>query len=400
MKGNDLLEAMGGIDVSYVNAADSPDVRRTSRIIGRIAVAACLCLIAGSVLYFTVFRHQKENHIQIWDSSYSAENYFRYSGSGDVKPISDGTSDSDLRYPESRYYSDDRGLMETNNMIPLMSDHPLFEAVANLNEDGNIVNIELSWYRRDPEGLEHYSDLKVVAGKEEISLVSDCIFVDMDDNGNILEPAVTVTERDGFRIIARGREDQEKTITFQNETGWYQVSGSWNDSCEDVVSLFEWFWNHPIDFSWFAMEAGDTYAYSVLDEIPDTFSSYLPDFAAYGFVCENVTVSTKNEIPVEIEAYMVSGVTKEQAETGEYTVGENGIVQIHWCLNKEPDHYDLEWTTNDLNSLSMEQVIGLEPVDSATAQTKIKFMQDGSVVTVYTTDVNKAWELIESIKQG
>ena len=399
MKGYDLLDAMGGIDAEYINAADGPIVRkRTGGMIGWIAVAACLCLTVGSVLYFTVFRQQKEPKIQVWDSSYSAENYFRYSGLGEGKHTSDGTSDSVLNYPESRYYSDERNMMEAENIIPLMTSHPLFEAMANFKEDGSFANIVLSWNRRDSEGVEHYSDLNVKAGYEEISLVSDCIFVEMDNDGNILEPAVTVTERDGVRIIARGREDQEKTITFQNENGWYQISGSWNDNYEDVVTLFEWFWNHPIDFSWFTIDTGDKYDYTVLNEIPDAFSGYLPDFAANGFVCETVTVNLKNEIPVEMEAYMVSGVTKDQAETGAYTVGENGVVQIQWCLKMEPDYYDLEWIGDNLENLTKEKVVGLKPVDNITTQTKIRFMQDGKAVTVYTTDVNKAWELIESIK--
>lgn len=106
----------------------------------------------------------------------------------------------------------------------------------------------LSWQRRDLEGLENYSDISVMVGYEEIPEIQDCIFVELDENGNIVEPAVTVTERDGVKIIARGNEDRDKTITFQNEYGWYQISASWNDTYEDAVSLLDWFWEHPIDF--------------------------------------------------------------------------------------------------------------------------------------------------------
>lgn len=398
MKDYELLDAIGGIDAEFINAADRQvSQKKTGRMIVRVAVAACLCLAAGSIFYFTVLRNQKENHVQLWDSSYSAESYFRYSQSEQGSSSSDGKPDQILSYAEIRYYSDKRELLEKNNTIPVMTTHPLFEAVANFNEDGSLYSVVLSWHRRDLDGLEHYSDLTVTASYEEIPAVSDCVFVEVDESGKILEPAVTVTERDGVRIIARGRENTEKTIAFRNDSGWYQISGSWKDSYEDVVSLFEWFWNHPVDFSWFTKESGDTYSYNIVNDISGYFSEYLPDFAAHGFVCRTASVILKNDIPVKIEAYMVPDVSKEQLENGQYT--GNGVSEIQWCLNTEPDYYDREWVKVELKDLTKEQVVGLTPIDNVTAETRIRFRQNDNVVTVYATDLDRAWELISSIQK-
>lgn len=60
--------------------------------------------------------------------------------------------------------------------------------------------------------------------------MEDTIIYEIDDNGNIIPPAVTVTERDGIQIIAEGKENWKKTITFQNDSGWYQMKGSFNDN--------------------------------------------------------------------------------------------------------------------------------------------------------------------------
>lgn len=399
MKANDLLDVIGNVDDSIIAEAEKSRKPSTTRWTKWAVAAACLCLVIGGIFYIANTIDRSENHIQIWKTSYTAADYFKYADKGEGQfAESKSIADSAIQYTESRDFSDDRSLMEENGVIPIMESHPLFYLQANFNDDESIYSIVMSWHRRDLHDLENYSDLSVIAGYKDVSEIGDCVFVEVDEDGTVLEPAVTITERDGIQIIARGRENQGKTITFQNETGWYQIAGSWNDSYEDVAALFEWFWNHPIDFSQFKKDDGDLYMYTTLKEMPDAFSDSLPDFSAYGLVCGYSTVTLKNEQPVAFEAVYVSEVTEEQAENGEYKAGENGIVQIHWCLKTEPDYYDLEGCIGEIKSISEDQILKLTPPDNVTTQTKIQLRQGDYVVIIYTTDISQAWKLIESIR--
>lgn len=106
----------------------------------------------------------------------------------------------------------------------------------------------------------------------------------------------------------------------------------------------------------------------------------------------------KNEQPVAFEAVYVSNVTREQAESSEYTPGENGVDQIHWCLKAEPDVYELAGCIGDVESVTKEQLLSLSPPDSVTTQTRVQLRQGDWVLIIYTTDVDAVWELIESIR--
>ena len=91
-------------------------------------------------------------------------------------------------------------------------------------------------------------------------------------------------------------------------------------------------------------------------------------------------------------------MTEEQVGNSEYKIGENGCTTIHWCIDASTNAYDLEGCIGNLEDLTQEQVLSLKPADDVTTETKVKFIQDGFVVTVYASDINEAWELIESIK--
>lgn len=83
----------------------------------------------------------------------------------------------------------------------------------------------------------------------------------------------------------------------------------------------------------------------------------------------------------------------------EYKVGENGCTTVHWCIETNPDVYEIESCIGELEELTREQILSLKPADDITTETKVKFMQDGNVITVYASDINQAWELIESIRE-
>lgn len=388
------LNAMEHIDSSMIDEAEAyKGTKKGGTWVKWAATAACLCLILiGAV---TAQSGNQANTVQNWRTGYSANSYFKFCNSDVAEDSSDMDSIADcaIPYDQSRNFSDRRSELEANGVIPMIASHPQFTFVTRYNKDGSVYCVELLWCRRSADGLKEYSDLKVVAGHEEVPFINDCICIELDKDGHVIEPAVTVTERDGIQIVARGRDDAEKSLTFQTENGWYQISGSWNDSYDAVVDLMDWFWDYPIDFAQFPMEAGDNYTGATLSEFPDAFKEYLPNFAEFGFVEEAAYVSLKNGNPVHFEGNYVAHADAEKVKNQEYNDGE-GITRMHWCILAEPDVYDLEGNLGDINSLTREQVDRiLENEDN-----KVKFIQDDLLVIVYPDSPDEAWPLIASLQ--
>lgn len=388
MNGHQLLNAMEWIDPRYIEAADAPPPKRRSHWVRWGAMAACLCLALGGV--WGMGRRGGANTPQTWYSGYAAGAYFQFCD-GAAQAVSSGSSLdlSALPYAQTRYFSDRRGALEAAGVLPAIESHPLFTLAAHYNSDGSLYYVELSWHRRSPKGLQEYSDLKVIAGYEEVPLIHDCIAIELDDRGHVLEPAVTVTQRDGVAIVARGRQTTEKSLTYQTPHGWYQISGSWNDGYAPVVELLDWFWEHPLNFDSFPLEAGDEYTYTTLTERPDAFQDVLPGFAAFGFWEEETTVVLKNGVPVQFEGHYATHAGAEQAN-----YEEDHSTKVHWCILAEPDVYDLSGCLGDLATLTREQITCTLEVD-----TKVKFLQAGLLVIVYPDDADEAWTLISSLQE-
>lgn len=392
MRGNEFLDKMELIDPAYIESADAKPKKKKGVWIKWGAMAACLCLVFVGA--FGLFKGGQSNTLQNWSNGYKAKDYFKFCDTTAEGSFSNSASldSSAIPYDESRYFSDMRNEFEENGVIPIIETHPQFTLAARYNDDGSLYCVELLWCRRSIGGLKEYSDLKVIAGYEEVPIINDCIVIEVDENGNVLEPAVTVTERDGIQIVARGRENTEKTLTFKTENGWYQISGSWNDSYEPVVELLDWFWENPIDFEMFSMADGDKYTHTSLSETPDAFVDYLPDFLSFGFIEETTSISLKNGIPVRFEGHYVAHADEELVKSQDYYDVE-GYTKMHWCIFAEPDIYDLDGCLGDLNTLTQEQITHiLENEDN-----KVKFMQDDLLIIVYPDDAAEAWTLIESL---
>lgn len=395
MKKEELYETLEDIDERFIDEADTVMVKKKTSVWMKWgATAACVCLVVGAVAANFNKTTDTGNHIQKWCSGFSADQYFMYAQQ-EEEVSEECESDMAIPYEESRYFSDDRLMFESNNVIPVMEQNYTFYAQANYNSDGSIYNIELKWHR--DSDMEQYSHLAVTIGYEEVPQIKDCIEIEVDDKGNVIEPGVTVTERDGVQIVAVGNEDRDKTVTFQNDSGWYQIEGSWKDSYEEVIALLDWFWEHPIDFTDFQMEKGDRITGSDLLEHPEAFAEYLPAFEKLGLVYDVSSIELKNDEPDYLEVHYVSNATEEQVENGDYVVGENGCERVHWCIDASPSENNLNSIVR-LEDLSKEQVTSLEPVDEVTTEMKIQFVQKDCVVTIYTTDVELVWKLIEMIK--
>ena len=391
MRGGELLDKLELIDPAYIETAEA-EQKIKKRYVKWLGLAACLCIVLTGV--FAMMGRNTDNTVQHWDAGYQAEEYFRFCMGSASETADSGLSldVSAMPYSQSRWFSDERIALESEGVIPEIQSHPLFDCAARYNEDGSLYCVEISWHRRDIDGLENYSDLKVTAGYQEVEIIRDCIEVEIDSQGNVLEPAVTVTERDGVSITARGGKDKEKAITFQNDSGWYQISGSWNDDFDSVVQLLDWFWEHPLDFSRFPIEAGDDYTGSTLEQTPDAFAQYLPDFEAFGFVEEESHVLLKNGVPVRFEGHYTANVSRELVKAHDY-YGQEGYTTMHWCITSEPDAYDLLGCVGELEELTEQKVLNILENSS-----KISFSQNGNIVTVYPGNAQEAWMLINSLQ--
>jgi hypothetical protein len=205
---------------------------------------------------------------------------------------------------------------------------------------------------------------------------------------------VTVTERDGVQIVAEGNKNRDKTLTFQNDTGWYQVEGSWNDSYESVAELLDWVWEHPIDFDLFDMSLGVEYTYSNLDEYPDALSDYIPDFDALGYVRGENYVTMKDGEPIRFEGHYYTG-GDESLVTDGYYWAEDGWTEIHWCVTAEPDYYDQQESLGDISDLS-EQLI----TDTLSDSSNFAFTIGDCFIRVYTKEAqaHDSWLAVESLR--
>ena len=92
MKTSDLIDIIGNIDDNMIEEARKKPAGPKWPVWA--AAAACLCLAAGGIFYFAKAPKTGRNHVQAWAASYSAEDYFRYSGTGDGSSEAKSVADS------------------------------------------------------------------------------------------------------------------------------------------------------------------------------------------------------------------------------------------------------------------------------------------------------------------
>ena len=383
-------------DTSVIKDRGAHTVRFPPRLRLAIPVAACLCIIAfgAYVLFRPSVSDVAGRPVLQWSAQFSAEDYFKYNSSTGNDISSAGSlADYAMPYAETRSFSDNRAPYEAGEIIPAMPGYPMFNCYVNYNDDDSIYSVVFSWHIRDMRGgVGDYSDLSVTAGYQAIEMISDCMSIGVDDNGNIIEPAVTVTERGGVQIVAEGNENMKKTLTFQNESGWYQIEGSWNDSYASMVALLDWIWEHPIDFGLFSIDAGDHFTSTTLDQMPGAFSGYIPDFAAYGFIKESDYVSLKNGAPYAYEGQFIAHTPEELVKEGSYYDVEGWTI-IHWCIFTDPEYYYIRESLGELNELTEQIVFG--QFDSSRNQSRIAFTWDGLFIMIYSNTPQELWAIIE-----
>ena len=381
-----LSDALNNLDEDLIAETDRLRQRTESgkrRLIRWGAAAACLCAMLLGV-WAALRPGTSGNPVLTWNSGFAAEDYFKYSGSDNGSVSSSADVDFEPPYAESRMFSDMREDLEAEGIIPVVETHPLFNCSAHYNKDGSLYSLDLNWHRSNLSG-DDYSDLSITAGYQEVPQVMDCGSIEIDEKGNILEPSVTVTERDGIQIVTQGRLNQSKTMTFQNDTGWYQIRGSWNDGYESMVTLLDWLWEHPIDFDRFPVDAGDRYdslyENGGFTDIPKAFASYIPDFAALGYETEAQWLTLKNDEPMYFAGSYCSA----------------SVPSLSWSVNAEPEYYDRERVVGDLGGLTYGLVAEVRSQGQS-----IYFTWDRYVIAVYISDAGTAedlWQVIESVQR-
>jgi hypothetical protein len=397
MSGKRLLNALGQVDEKYIEeSAPTARGRKKRGFVKWAAMAACFCVVITGAVYALTSGDtsgSEDKPILEWSENFKAASYFKYNGKADGASSSSSLDSGAIPYAYARYFSDNREKMETDGVIPEMEDYPLFDCVAHYNEDGRIYSVTFTWGQRE----DVYSNLSITAGIQAVERIEDTIAIEVDENGNIVETAVTVTERDGIQIVAEGNENRTKTLTFQNDTGWYQVTGSWNDSYESVVELLDWVWENPVDFDLFDMSLGVEYTYLNLDDYPDALADYIPDFEDLGYVLGENNVVLKDGKPISFEGHYYTG-GDESAVTDGYYSSKDGWIEIHWYVTAEADYYDLQKSLGDISQLK-EQLIA----DTLSEGSSFAFTIGDFFIQVYTekAQAHDAWMAVESlVNQG
>jgi hypothetical protein len=383
-----LYEVLGDVSAVHVQAAhEAPAKRKKPAILKWCGLAACLCLAAVG-LWRLLTPGSGARPVLEWSEGFPPADYFAYNQTANGASSAASLADSAIPYASERYFSDDREQMEAAEVIPEMPEYPSYDCVARYNADGSLFSVTFVWHQQG----DTYRSLRITAGYQEVQMIQDCIGIEVDEDGNIVPPAVTVTERDGVQIVAEGSEKRDKTLTFQNDTGWYQIEGSWNDSYASLASLLDWVWEHPVDFELFAEDRGVEITYASLEEMPEAFADCIPDFAALGYLRGENYVALKDGVPFRFEGHYYSGVDEAQLEDSSF-YSEDGWTEVHWCVDAEPDYYDRQESAGALSSLTEASVL-----ETLSRESHLSFFVDDCLVKVYSGQPEAAWEAIRALR--
>ena len=387
MNSEQLQDAIGEVRDDFILDADTVIKKKKSRWPLWAATAACLCLITVVAVKFLL--RPAVNTPQQWSASIAPAAYFKNSKNGkDGEKGSSSASLVMLPYAVSVPLQDERENLEAEGVLPAMPDYPDQYFWAGYNSDGSLYKVVFYWGRRAGDG---YSDLHITAAPKELHEVSDVVYVRMDENGNPLPADVTVTERDGVRIIAQGGEDEEKTLTWQTEEGWYQIGGSRYDSYEDMVALLDWFWQHPLELSRFEALAQESMVVATRAEQPAAFREQVPDFTSLGYETqtERINMWTRGDGSKPGSVYRLHPVCFE----GVYTRGDT---VVRWTVSQSADAD--AWK----NCLGRPEEITEEKVKEAISRNgSFNLFFDApcmATLSIENGTAADAWEIVQSLQ--
>ena len=399
---------MGEIDERFVAAAE--DVRPEKKKGGLptralASAAACLVLAGGILGAMGVHRAREEARIreedacrtdgpasvlyadaQQWTPSMRAEEYFRNSGKSDGGEAMSSASLAMPPWALQVSLDERREAFEADGILPPMPEHAEQSFRAEYNGDGSLYKVSFWWMRRGEKGLDGYSDLVLTAAPEEIHEIDDVIAIPVDENGNEIPAGVTLTVRDGVLIATEGGEGRAKTLTWRTEAGWYRISGSWNDSFEDMASLLDWFWEHPLDLGAFAEPPAGTMLVSDRASYPEAFRGAVPDFAGLGYEAESERVNLAAGREGDFTPVWFEGV---------YTRGDT---RIRWTVSTGADKDDFDACLGRPGEVTEER---LAEAFGERDYVNIGFFGDRVFMATLCLEAGSAadaWEVVESMR--
>lgn len=382
MKKEELYETLESIDEKFIDEAERIQLKKKQPMWMKWTVAAaCLGLIVVGAMQLRQINNGNTK-VQQWSQSISAKDYFKNSQKGSSQS---GSSSAKLVMPPYavRISADDkRTEFENAGILPVMSEHSDQRFDVAYNGDGSLYKVSFLWMRRNENEVDEYSNLQLIVSPEELHEVKDVVMVLVDENGKITPENITVTERDGILIYAKGKKNEEKTISWQTQNNWYQIIGSWNDSYDDMVCLLDWFWEHPLDLETFKKTDG-IMVFSNRTEYPEAFAGKIPDFSSLGYSTETEKVSLDVHGDTPVLVWFEGVYTK-------------GTVRIRWMVSIGADANAWATCLGRPNEISEDAII-----DVLSKKQNINIFFDSpcmATLTIESGTSNDAWEIVQSLQ--
>lgn len=273
MRGSELLEHMGTIAPRYIEQADKEAVP-CRRLRPKMAVAAVCLFLMITALGTALSVRAPQSMMDEWEEV-DAQTLFpdRSASMQERRPDSAVTSTSSaallakgtMPYETTRDLSSEREAMEARAMIPVLSEYPVFDCRAYYTVDGGFYGVSFSWYMPGEEtGARHRLTMNVAP--EETWFPGDVLLA-VEENGStmrassgrresllsrdVLPAGGRAFQRERVRIVTMGWADTDKLLTFADDWGWVEITGTHNDSAETLRTLCDWVWDHPMDFDYF-----------------------------------------------------------------------------------------------------------------------------------------------------
>ncbi|MCI9553223.1 MAG: hypothetical protein HFE94_06805 [Acutalibacter sp.] len=333
MNGKEMLEIMANIDVDLIQSAagDPPEkeMKRSkgARLLGLLpkvekgnhkeedqvtvelvstgrpwgrwlAVSLGVVVLCGILVASQVIQYMARSGNRVTPSASSgsyttehipAETYFQHNiDDGDWEFLHNMMADvTEKDVLVEALFGGQRLLLESQQVLPLRSRDQWLTIGADYDDESDAVKaLTIRWQRTAlGEGFgSYFSD-------DIILRTAPQPFEGYQGEKYLAQMAnKTVVERDGVKITVVGGEGNEKCLTYQRQDGWYQLYGSHNISCEELIEVLDWFWLHPVDYGRFTKEQADeymgegqsrNYGAETIDELGPSSSQELPVFAEF-----------------------------------------------------------------------------------------------------------------------